>query len=631
MKKRPPASLNSIQQEVRLIVKRGKQVWHLVPRQHKIGLIAAAIVMALIGVLNTLVPLLIGKVIDEAQQGLQSEIGHAALYRLCFFFLGLIALGYLGREVLKVLQSLLVENSCTRIEKSMTVRLVGHLMRVDLSKLSHEKIGALHGRISRSVVGFSRFLRLLFLTLFPVLVTGSFALAAAVMKQPWLGLVMIGVIPMSAYLTVRQLLSQRGVRLSLMRGREDMDGTVVELLHGLDYVRAANTHEREIHRVGTVAEKRRVKEIHHLFQMSLFGCAKALNEGFFHILVLSLAIYLAVQGRIHLGDIAVFSMLFLNVMAPLSELHRVIDEGHECSLQVRDLLNLLAEPTDPSFAPPEVREPVIQAGEPLLVAQDLVVEYMTADGQRRRALDGVSLTIRHGQSIGVAGRSGSGKSTWLRVLMRLTHPESGSVSIGGVPLASISREAIGRHIGYVGQSPFVFSGTIRDNIVYGREDATQEQIEQAARMAYIHDEIMAWPQGYDSPVLERGANLSGGQRQRLALARIFLKDPSILILDEGTSALDNISEKNVQAALARVRADRTIIMVAHRLSTLVVAEQIFVFENGRIVETGNFRDLVDRGGAFAELVRSAGESPAGMSPTESAQALGLQAVLGIAS
>src|SRR5439155_8213375 len=215
----------------------------------------------------------------------------------------------------------------------------------------------------------------------------------------------------------------------------------------------------------------------------------------------------------------------------------------------------------------------------------------------------VSLAIRHGQTIGVAGRSGSGKSTWLRVLMRLTHPQAGQFVLGGVPLEWIPRERIGWLVGYVGQVPFVFSGTIRDNIVYGTEGALQEQIEEAARLANIHDEIVAMPNGYDSRVSERGQNLSGGQRQRLALARIFLKNPAILILDEGTSALDNISEKNVQAALARVCAERTVIMVAHRLSTLVVAEQIFVFENGRIVETGTFLDLVERGAVFAELLR----------------------------
>jgi ATP-binding cassette subfamily B protein len=235
----------------------------------------------------------------------------------------------------------------------------------------------------------------------------------------------------------------------------------------------------------------------------------------------------------------------------------------------------------------------------------LCVEYQLPDGQRMRALDDISLEIRRGETIGVAGRSGCGKSTWLRVMMRLTHPSAGSAYLGGVPLESVSRESIGNLVGYVGQNPFVFSGTIAQNIAYGLEWATREQIEQAARRACLHDEILEMPGEYDAIVSERGQNLSGGQRQRLALARIFLKNPPILILDEGTSALDNISERQVQRAITAARTDRTVILVAHRLSTLREAGRIFVFDDGRVVETGSFDELVERGGAFAELVHSA--------------------------
>src|SRR5262249_49158368 len=160
-------------------------------------------------------------------------------------------------------------------------------------------------------------------------------------------------------------------------------------------------------------------------------------------------------------------------------------------------------------------------GAPLIEVDNLRVEYHAPDGGRKLALDGVSLEVRHGEVIGIAGRSGSGKSTWLKVLMRLTHPVGGRFAVGGGPLEEGAREAIGRLIGYVGQSPFVFSGTIAENIAYATE-ATQEQIERAAKMACIHDEILAMPGGYHAEVSERGQNLSGGQRQRIALARMFL-------------------------------------------------------------------------------------------------------------
>jgi ATP-binding cassette, subfamily B, bacterial len=341
--------------------------------------------------------------------------------------------------------------------------------------------------------------------------------------------------------------------------------------------------------------------------MTLYGCAKALNEAFFHIIVLGLAVHYFLQGQIQFGDIWTFSLLFLNVMTPLAEVHRVLDDGHECSLQVGILLDLLNQPTDRSFELTQPVEPTLADGQPLVVVEDLHLEYPLADGRKRSALAGTSLEVFHGETIGVAGRSGGGKTSWLRVLLRLAHPTRGRVLLGAVPLESVSRESIGRLIGYVGQQPFVFSGTIAENIAYGCEGATEDDIRWAAQRACISDEIDAMPHGYQTRVSERGSNLSGGQRQRIALARVFLKNPPILILDEGTSALDNISERVVQRAIEAARADRTVILVAHRLTTLRDADRIIVFDQGRIVETGRYHDLLRAGGAFADLARHAEE------------------------
>jgi ATP-binding cassette subfamily B protein len=591
--------------EVRLMLKRARQVWHLVPRRHKWALAGAAVVMALTSLFSTAMPLLLGRLVDDIKQGTDQHQSVDVLLETAALFLGLIAGAYLLREALNVLRRYLVENSCTRINREMSVKLMSHLLKVDLASLAHEKVGALHGRIFRSVDGFMRFLRIGFLDFFPAVLTGMFALLAAVTKQPLLGVVMVGVIPTAVFLTVRQLISQKGVRLQLMRTCEEIDAAVVEQLGGIEYVRAANTYPLEIKRLARATEKRRIKENRHHFQMSLFGAAKALNEGFFHVVVIALSIYLFLHGQITFGDMTMFPVLFLNVMAPLSEVHRVLDEGHEASLRVSDLLEMLAEPLDQSFAATVTREPRLVEGQPAVVVDNLRMEYLTSQGQTLCALDGIALMIRHGETIGVAGRTGSGKSTWLKCLLRLTHACGGNLALGGVPLAEVSREALGRLIGYVGQLPFVFAGTIAENIAYGNPHATPEDIRRAAELAYLHDEIMQMPGGYDAEVTERGQNLSGGQRQRLAIARILLKQPPILILDEATSALDNISERHVQRALGVIGRDRTTILVAHRLSTLRDADRIYVFDDGHIVEVGAYHELVQRGGAFTALVMSA--------------------------
>lgn len=595
--------------ELALILRRGRQVWKLVPLRHKLALGGAALLMAVTSAANTAMPLLLGSLVDHIKSGTEEGLSASALSQVATTFLGLLAGLYLLREALQIARRYLVENTCTRVDRDMMVRLVSHLLKGDLASFTHEKLGTLHGRITRSVDGFVRLLRISFLGFFPALLTGLFALGATIGKQPWIGLAMIGVIPTSIALTAWQLMSQKGVRLWLLRTREAMDGTMVEQLAGLDYIRAANTCTKEALRIARAAEAHRRREIRHHFHMSLFGCAKALTEGFFHILVLSLAIYLAIQGRISFGDILTFSILFLNVMTPLSEIHKVIDEGHEASLRVGDLVDMLRQPVDRSFRADGSLRPILNGESALIEVDDLVVEYRTADGISRRAVDSVSLTIRRGERVGFAGRSGSGKTTWLKALLRLIHPTAGRVVIGGVPLESLSREAIADLIGYVGQSPFIFSGTIEENIAYGLDKVTPESIRRAAEMACLHDEIMAMPGGYRARVAERGQNLSGGQKQRLALARVFLKDPPILVLDEATSALDNISERIVQRAIAAAEEGRTVILVAHRLSTLLDADRICVFDQGRIVEDGPYEELVEQGGAFTELLRCAEESP----------------------
>ncbi|MFL5329961.1 MAG: ABC transporter ATP-binding protein [Gemmataceae bacterium] len=576
----------------------------MVPRPHKSALLGAAGVMTLGSFAAIGIPLLTGWLINRIKGASDAGTGYSDVRGVAVLALSSIAVLLLLREGLNVFRRYLVENTCTRIDKHLNVRVVSHLLRTDLNHLTHENVGAIHGRVCRSIEGFIRFLRLSFLDFFPAIFTGGIALVAVLSKQPWMALAMVGVIPISISLTAWQLMSQKGIRLSLMRGREELDGTIVEQIGGIEYVRAANTIDREVGRVEVAAEHRRAGEIKHHFEMSLFGCAKALTEGAFHVIVLSASIYLWMQGRIEVGDVAAFSALFLSVMQPLSEIHRVLDEGHESSLRVADLLAILNRPLDRSFETPD-KSVELDPSLPVIEVENLQADYQIGENRRLRVLNEVTLKVQSGETIGVAGCSGSGKSTWLKVLLRLLHPGGGEVRIGGVPIEQMSRAQIARLFGYVGQSPFIFAGTVEDNIAYGCAGATFADVQEAAKRAGIHDEITNMPDGYKSRLAERGQNLSGGQRQRLAIARVFLKNPPVLILDEATSALDSINERHVQEAIDAARADRTVILVAHRLSTLTDADRIVVFEDGRIAEVGTYDGLIERNGVFASLVRHA--------------------------
>ncbi len=394
-------------QEILLIGSRARKVCTLASRRQIVALGTATCIMAITGASTTGVALLLGSLVDRVKLGLSDQWRRSQILTAASWVLGTIALLYLMRELLNVLRRILVDRVLAGLSRDLLCKLVDHVLHLDLQILGQEKVGSLHGKVMRSVEGVIRFVRILFLDCLPAAFTGAFALAAAVSKSPILGLTMIGVIPISLWLTLRQLNSQREVRLKLMRDCEEIDGAVVEQLNGAEFLRVANTYKLESERLAKVTARKRSRETHHHFVMSWYGCGKALNEGAFHIFVLSLATWFAVNGQISFGDILVFSVLFLNVMAPLNEIHRILDEGHESSLCVADYLEMMATPKDRSFetkskslAKPKVK---LVPRAPAIEVKNLVMEYQTSDGTLSRALDGVSLSIARGETIGISG------------------------------------------------------------------------------------------------------------------------------------------------------------------------------------------------------------------------------------
>ena len=227
------------------------------------------------------------------------------------------------------------------------------------------------------------------------------------------------------------------------------------------------------------------------------------------------------------------------------------------------------------------------------------------------ALGDIDFVAEPGQLVALVGPSGSGKTTTTYLVPRLYDVDSGAVEIDGRDVRRITLASLGRAIGVVTQETYLFHATIRENLLYAQPDATDADLETAARAAAIHDRIVELPDGYATVVGERGYKLSGGEKQRIAIARVLLKDPRILILDEATSALDTVSERLIQSALERLMEGRTTIAIAHRLSTILRADQILVYERGRIVERGRHDELLSAGGLYARLYREQFETPTG--------------------
>jgi subfamily B ATP-binding cassette protein HlyB/CyaB len=305
--------------------------------------------------------------------------------------------------------------------------------------------------------------------------------------------------------------------------------------------------------------------------------------------------HLVIDGQITVGQLIAFNMLAGHVSGPILKLVQLWQDFQQAGISIERLGDILNTPREPGFNPNRSRLPALQGK----VSFEHIRFKYRSDGPV--ILDNINLEVNAGEVIGIVGRSGSGKSTITKLIQRLYIPESGRTLIDGVDLSVIDTVWLRKQIGVVLQENFLFNKTIRENIALSDPSIPMEQVIQAAKMAGAHDFIVDLPEGYDNMVGEQGSNLSGGQRQRLAIARALINNPRILIFDEATSALDYESERLIQDNMAKICQDRTVFIIAHRLSTVRACDRIIVMDKGRIVEQGNHDKLIQQQGYYAKL------------------------------
>ena len=558
-------------------------------RKYKWSYLIGMAVLIVIDLAQTEVPIIVGNVIDgiELQTIDQSGFVNAVLRMAA-----IAAMVLAGRIAWRYC----IFGAARKIERDMRNDLFSHLNTLPSSYFHEHKAGEIMAYMTNDIEAVRMTFAVTIMMGLDTLAIGLATMAKMVFEID-LRLSIVAILPMSLVAVVSTFVG-REMHKRFTRRQEAFSKVadfVQEKLNGVKVIKAFVQEQKECLAFEAVNMDSRVANIREAklqafmfpFMHMIAGCSMAIAIGY--------GGYIAILGQISVGDFSAF-IQYLNMLVwPIASIGRVINVITRGSASLKRIEKVLQTESDiPDLIP---------AGEETPLRGDICVKNLTFryPGTQKDVLRDISFEVKRGETLGIVGRTGAGKTTLADLLLRVDDPGQDMIYIGGQEIHSVSLKTLRRTMGYVMQDNFLFSDTVRNNIAFGDRSKTFEEIVAAAKAACVHENIMDFADGYETMVGERGVSLSGGQKQRIAIARALILDPEILILDDAVSAVDTDTEEQILRNLNTLRAGKTNIIIAHRISTLQHADKIIVLSGGTITEMGNHAELVALGGIYADL------------------------------
>ena len=566
-------------------------------------LIAITLTLTLVGSLMAQVnAVVLDRAVDSINALIQTPGGFS--WSSAVRLLTLISVILLGKEVVGAVvtffQRYYGERMRILVSRDLSLNVVERMLSFRLAFFTAEgnETGKLQSRIDRGIMSLSNTVNNFFIEILPLFTSAFLALVLMFLANVYVGLVALCIIPIYFYVTYVQASRMKGGRRSIFGGHQAVSQGILNIIESITVIKSFNRETIEADRQAALQRKMTGLQLNMRKQSYLFNGLKSFLEQIGTVLIIILTAYLVLidYPGMTIGKIMYHVMLFANVSAPIRQLHRIYDDMNDALIYAEGFFGILradeeVEATG-TYRPEEVKGDFELSG----------IDFTYGNGTK--ALSDVAMHIPSGKITAFVGLSGAGKSTLINLLDKFYQPDKGSIRLDGVELSEWDTQWLRDHIGLVLQKNHIFDDTIEENIKYGYPEATHDDVVRAAQQAYIYDQIMQLPNGFDTMALQ----LSGGQQQRVAIARMFIKNPPIIFLDEPTASLDAIATEQIKASIDAIKRGRTVIIISHNIGQIIDADQIYVLEHGRVVQAGEPEAVYQQGGLYKDIVDASARS-----------------------